>query len=76
MNLITFMVLDDYQEGGIPVAGALSNREDKLVVINILEAIKEVSKAVFCLDYTFHYIYCSLNISRAMRNCFIGTLAI
>ena len=40
-NLITFMVLDDYQEG-IPVAWALSNREDKLVVINILQAIKEV----------------------------------
>ena len=40
-NLITFMVLDDFQEG-IPVAWALSNREDKPVVINILHAIKEV----------------------------------
>ena len=40
-NLITFMVLDDFQEG-IPVAWAVSNREDKLVVINILQAIKEV----------------------------------
>ena len=40
-NLITFTVLDDFQEG-IPVAWALSNREDKPVVINILHAIKEV----------------------------------
>ena len=35
------MVLDDYQEG-IPVAWALPNREDKFVVIKILQAIKEV----------------------------------
>ena len=36
---ITFMVLDDYQEG-IPVAWALSNRDDRLVLVNILQAIK------------------------------------
>ena len=40
-NCITFMVLDDYQEG-IPVVWALSNREDKLVLVHILEAIREV----------------------------------
>ena len=40
-NLLTFMVLDDYQEG-ISVVWALSNREDKLVLLHILEAIREV----------------------------------
>ena len=41
-NLITLMVLDDFQEG-IPVAWALSNREDKLVLVHILRAVKEKS---------------------------------
>ena len=40
-NLITFMALDDYQEG-IPVVWTLSNSEDKLVLVHILEAIREV----------------------------------
>ena len=44
-NRITFMVLDDYQEG-IPVVWALSNREDKLVLVHILEAIREVSGSI------------------------------
>ena len=44
-NLITFMVLDDYQEG-ISVVWALSNREDKLVLLHILEAIREVSGSI------------------------------
>ena len=39
-NLITLMVLDDYQEG-IPTLWALSNREDKSVLLYILEALKE-----------------------------------
>ena len=34
-----------YQEG-IPVAWALSNREDKLVLVHILEAIREVSGSI------------------------------
>ena len=44
-NLITFMVLDDYEEG-IPVEWALSNREDKLVLVHILQAIREVSGSI------------------------------
>ena len=39
-NLITLMVLDDFQEG-IPVMWALSNREDKSVLVSILNAIKQ-----------------------------------
>ena len=38
-HLITVIVLDDYQEG-IPVAWGISNREDKIVIKYILEAIK------------------------------------
>ena len=34
--------IDDYQEG-IPVAWALSNREDKLLLVHILQVITEVS---------------------------------
>ena len=41
-NLLTLMVLDDYQEG-IPIAWALSNREDKTVLVHILQALKEKS---------------------------------
>ena len=41
INLITFMVLDDFQEG-IPVASALSTREDKSSLVHILNAIKEI----------------------------------
>ena len=36
----TLMVLDDYQEG-IPTLWALSNGEDKSVLLYILEALKE-----------------------------------
>ena len=38
-HLITLIVLDDYQEV-IPVAWAISNREDKVVLKYILESIK------------------------------------
>ena len=38
-HLITLIVLDDYQEG-IPVAWAISNREDRVVLKYILESIK------------------------------------
>ena len=44
-SMITFMVLDDYQEG-IPVAWALSNREDKLLLVHILQVITEVSGSI------------------------------
>ena len=40
-----YTVLDDYQEG-ISVVWALSNREDKLVLLHILEAIREVSGSI------------------------------
>lgn len=39
-NLITLLVLDDFQEG-IPTAWALSNREDRPVLVNILNGIKQ-----------------------------------
>ena len=39
-NLITLMVLDDFQEG-VPAAWAMSNREDKPVLLHILESLKE-----------------------------------
>ena len=42
------MVLDDYQEG-IPVAWALSNREDKLLLVHILQVIREVSPTFLML---------------------------
>ena len=38
-HLITLIVLDDYQEE-IPVAWAISNREDRVVLKYILESIK------------------------------------
>ena len=41
INLITLMVLDDFQEG-IPVAWALSTREDKCTLVHILIVIKEI----------------------------------
>ena len=44
-NLITLMVLDDFQEG-IPVMWALSNREDKTVLVTTLSAIKEQCGAI------------------------------
>ena len=40
-NLITLMVLDDYQEG-IPVAWALSTREDSSVLVHILTVLKDI----------------------------------
>ena len=40
LKLITLLVIDDFSEG-IPVAWAISNREDKLAIIEILRAIKE-----------------------------------
>ena len=39
-NLISLLVLDNFQEG-IPVLWALSNREDKSVLLHILEALNE-----------------------------------
>ena len=39
-NLITLMVLDDFQEG-IPVLWALPSREDKVALMTIFEALKE-----------------------------------
>ena len=39
-NLITLMVLDSYEEG-IPVAWALSNREDKPVLLTVLYSLKK-----------------------------------
>lgn len=39
-NLITLIVLDEFQEG-IPVMWALSNREDKSILLCILKAMKE-----------------------------------
>ena len=44
-NLITLMVLDNFQEG-IPVMWALSNREDKPVLVTTLKAIKERCGAI------------------------------
>ena len=41
INLITHMVLDDFQER-IPVAWILSSREDKSTLVHILIAIKEI----------------------------------
>ena len=41
INLITLMVLDDFQEG-IPVAWSLSTREDKSTLVHILNAIKVI----------------------------------
>ncbi len=40
-HLITLLILDEFQEG-IPVAWALSNREDRLVLVYILQALKNV----------------------------------
>ena len=40
-NLITLLILHEFQEG-IPVAWALSNREDRLVLVHILQALKNV----------------------------------
>ena len=40
INLITLMVLDSYEEG-IPVAWALSNREDKPVLLTVLYSLKK-----------------------------------
>ena len=42
-NLITLMVLDDYQEG-IPVAWALCTREDKSVLVHILTVLKDICR--------------------------------
>ena len=39
-NLITVMILDDFQEG-VPVLWALSSREDKVALIRVFEALKE-----------------------------------
>ena len=44
-NLITLMVLDNFQEG-IPVMWTLSNREDKPVLVTTLKAIKERCGAI------------------------------
>ena len=38
-NLITLMILDDYQEG-VPVLWALSSREDKVALLVVFEALK------------------------------------
>ena len=57
-HLITVIVLDDYQEG-IPVAWGISNREDKIVIKYILEAIKSscgnLSSKWFMLDMAPQY---------------------
>ena len=34
------MVLDEFQEG-VPIAWALSNHEDKTVLVHMLQALKE-----------------------------------
>ena len=39
-NLITLLVLDSFQEG-IPVTWAISNREDKTVLLYILQSLKK-----------------------------------
>lgn len=39
-TLITVMVVDEYREG-VPVAWCISNREDKLLLINFYKALKQ-----------------------------------
>ena len=41
-NLITFMVLDEFGEG-VPVAWAISNREDTLLLTEVLKCIKDAT---------------------------------
>ena len=41
-NLITFVVLDEYGEG-VPVAWAISNREDTLLLTEVLKSIKDAT---------------------------------
>ena len=57
-NLITVMILDGFQEG-IPVAWALSNREDKCVLLHILHSVKEKSGPInpqwFMSDMALQY---------------------
>ena len=59
-HLITLMVLDDFQEG-VPVAWALSNREDRFVLIHILTALKEecdqIHPAWFTSDMAPQYFH-------------------
>ncbi len=56
--LITLLVLDDYQEG-IPVAWAISNHEDKIVLKYFFQAIKEkcgnVTSTWFMSDMASQY---------------------
>ena len=44
-HLITILVLDDFQEE-IPVAWALANREDKISIVHILQALREQSGSI------------------------------
>ena len=44
-HLITILVLDDFQEG-IPVAWALANREDKISIFHIVQALWEQSGSI------------------------------
>ena len=38
-NLVSLMVLDKFQDG-IPVTWAISNREDKIALVYILQSLK------------------------------------